>query len=298
MSSEDSRILREWLDQKQLRSRLPGSVIVVASPQPIEQLPLFQPSSLLIVWSNDHQILRQAAEALNSGTVPSELLSVEVSGMSASSIGDDTFAAVPAFASVYYGGHELVDPAILPPSKGAIGSVIIPWAGTPLDKEYFSTQSWVLPSADPIAVLVVCNPPQVDEDESLLLAQLPVREAELGIGPAAAPVVVATFVATVLAERYVNKAADRAEREAARRYAQWADKHQKQQDAADRRAAAQNLANRTRWRNGLLAPDPLRSPEDLELPQDMTIEDLLARRIRMLQQPKSPNSGDDGNSRD
>lgn len=292
MSERDAAFFRQWAWEKRIRTTATGQIVVATARQPLDVPPFLQPGSLLIAWSLDLARLRSAAAVAASGESPAEDLAGNLNDLAPGSLSGDLFSQTPAFSAIRYRGRDLIDPAIVPPAAHAVGSVLLPWVGVPLQPDEFSIVSWLMPGGEPLNAMIVCNPPQMDDDERRLIAQLPDEVAELGVEPLATPAVVATVVATALAERAVNEAVDAT----ARKYKAWAADQRRDLVAAEKRAALHQQAERARWRNAASAPrDP--SPLGHVAPSaGATIEELLARRILALQ-PQPPAGQAEGEER-
>lgn len=99
---------------------------------------------------------------------------------------------MPSIGELSYGDEQLSTGLIHSPFlKDPVGIVYLPYTGGKLDKKAFRARHAVRDGAKPNDVLVVACPPQLNEVERAVLAQVPADESHRHIG---APPVRAAFV--------------------------------------------------------------------------------------------------------
>jgi hypothetical protein len=180
-----------------------------------------------------------------------------------SDLPQEPFAALDALAELRYGGRLLLDGLhLLPFVDGHVGSSRLAYSGGDVAPSRFSAISWILPSAAPLELVVVANPPPLQAFERRLIESIPAELSELHVlpEPRAAPAAVATVAATWAANKVMDAAYNAAKAEAKQRARAWAREHERQLAEAKaegrRKQLEQARANRTQYRNAGIRPMP------------------------------------------
>lgn len=293
-NSSDPTLHARLEEERRLRISQVAAVRFEPLPTPFEGAWPLVPGSLLVIWALSSVELNPIVDQFRARD-PSvaSLLNAELEIDSTGQVRGDPLDRMRAFAEIRYRGRSLIGTAVLPPEASApVDYTVLPWVGGSLDGKDFSSTSWLLAGAEPMAFAVIANPPAVDETEARILSALPAEVAELGMMPTTTPVVAtvegagaaATWVARQVGKAVVGKVVDVVAQKAVDRYNNWADRHERQVQV-DRRAAEQRLqerafAERTRYRNASRVATPLQS--NGFTPEETSLDDLLSRRVRAL----------------
>jgi hypothetical protein len=275
--------LRELLEQQQaMRLTQRGVVRVVELPEPTYGHAFLIPGSILIAWAYSPEGLAAAADAVAQRKDPGALLVGDYEGVKVPPEGRNPLETIPAISAVRYRDRDLLTGIVLPESPRAIGATMVPWVGSRLRHDNFSIVSWLNPGAEPLACLIVLNPPELDPQNRAIIEALPGDTGEVGIGSAGVLGDVVRFVGEVVAERVVNWVVDQAVAVGRAAAGAAADAYnQAGQDAANAYARMINRARGLPVIRG--AGVPGFGPGDEASPY-ATVEELLARRVKALKQ--------------
>lgn len=278
----DEVIVAMWTAEVSVRVKAPGTIRALVRPTPLTGLDVFPPGSILIAWSDAQSSLNSVESALDNpalldGALLGTIENYETSGS------ENIFDEMGAFASVKYAGRSLLNPAVLPPARGAISYAVLSWLGTQLDPGLFETESWVQPGAEPLSVLVVANPPLEDPDEIALLASLPSELNTDLIARQDSWAAVGKEVTKAALSWAVGKATDAVTDKVAHWHQGMTREQQRDRVQAQERAREQRAMIRHQYRNAQVVDDDILAQRRSDLPSEgLTVDELIQRRVRTL----------------
>ena len=296
MSEELDHFLARWQQEIQIRVSSVARPDVMLLPAAVRDKPHLEPGSILVAWAYDSTALDPARQLIERGAPVGTALDGTLDDLDQGEGSEDVLEVVPAIGTLRYEGRDLVPIAMIPPAPGAIGATVLTWTGQELDPDRFEVTSWVAASGQPLAFLVVCNPPEPNAEEARLLANLPETVAQLGVQPMTTPITaiaatetaaagaVTRFVATYVAGKAVDKGID-----AARDYTRNINRRQAAEEArAQKQFVVRAQAQRAAYRNMSLLPVDSAPAADNSKTTGATIDELLARRYEALEAIDEP----------